>query len=1551
MATDSSRNPVEKLFEQFLAEKRLGTQPSIDEFAQLHPELAEEIRDLFPIMEMMETAGEEVGKTDDLPVDPNFQDRCLGDYRILHELGRGGMGVVYEAEHLSLGRRVALKILPRLMHNEKYEQRFLREARSAARLHHSNIVPVFDFGHDGDTYFYVMQYIDGVSLDQVLESIKILQNADELPVAAIPEKTLGPTALTERAGSTDRTTEEQPFSQRLRVDAIASDDSGSSKSVYWKHIAKLGIEISEALHYAHSEGILHRDIKPSNLILDERGNVWITDFGLAKADDELNPTESGDIVGTLRYMAPEVLEGRYDVRSDLCSLGLTLYELVALRPAFLENNRHGLIQQIANDSAPPLRSLRRGVPVDLETIIHKAIDRAPESRYASAKDVAEDLRRFLNDEPILARRLSVSKRIGRWAKKNKLVASLLALVATILIAVSIVSTIVAFQFNRLASSSALASSQANLERDKAISNLFQSRVSEAASRRQSRQPGQRFQGLAAIEEAVDLLPQVKAVGNVEALEEFQRNSHFDLRNEAIGCLGLIDVVNQTSFPYPHKTIGAFEFSSDLKFYAAEAAYGKPVTIHQSSDQIQLAEIPAVKRDIRKIQFFQHNNRIWIHDYENRVRVFHWRQNELIGEFVAHAVCLDSPGERLACFDPSRGIVLYSGSRFENEQVLFDFDYCHLMRFSPDGSKLLVVSYGGRICIFDLKTNAIAFRTTQVSRCRVIGWHPTKPIFATGNDLELLVWQLGIDYPVLRLRHSGVVDEIKFSPDGSVIATSTWAYDTRFWNSTTGEELMVISGELNRFSEDGNQVALASGTTLGIWKFARAKDKHHVAGNTLRSPSKRPLNLALHPNGQIAVMCMPSGLRVCDTHSGARKDILMPPALEAVFDPGGQFLISSHRNGVFRWPLVYDRDANLGICRIGPPLPICREPGDKYLDPRIQIDSTGTFLATAHHGFTRIYGLESNRLLRSFKPLANTIMVSISQHGELIAQGNHHGNHIRVIDGKTGAVVKHMSTPTHARAYLNGDGSLLAAVFSDRAEVYATDSWELLYRIDDVRVAWPTSFSPDGKILVLSLRQPKSILLVDAFTGRRLAMVPLDSEIIPRTTPAHVTPGGRHLVVVSGFNGIVRWNLDGIRKRLRDLDLDWGVESELPASTQNEMNWEFQVDPGADEFDNIRRAVSDVRTENSTEAAMEMLDLAIKQEPNNPRLYLAKASLFEEQAIYDDAIRLINRSIALDDSDYRAYYRRARLHEVQGRMREAIADLSRTLELNPQEIDAMFSYIQLQGALPAHERDLNGSLRFAQQRMTLKDDYRSYRCLGAANFYNQNYPQAIDAYEAARERSSHDSASSMMLAMSYHAVGEKEKSLTAYSRMEYLVAETRYVTNFRYGLLAPLRIESQKFLGLDPLSLSWSENRLQIAATELAWFASPHRGQMLVRKMSEMIADLEGPSEWLEDHCLMWTPKSPEAKVDFRIPIENAGEYAFSIGLSTSPSSGRLVFHLNGKKIGNTVECYSPGLELAHVDFGRVYFKHGINVVECAVIDKDPRSQSYHGGFERFAITK
>src|SRR5207237_2299256 len=200
--------------------------------------------------------------------------------------------------------------------------------------------------------------------------------------------------------------------------------------LYCHQVARIGLQVAEALAYAHSRGIVHRDIKPSNLLLDSAGMVWVSDFGLAKTQEQAL-TETGDLVGTVRYMAPERFQGVCDARADVYALGLTLYELLLLRPAFDAPDRLRLLDQISHQEPARPRVVDPRIPRDLETILMKAIEKEPRRRYPSAEALAGDLRRFLADEPIQARRIGPLERLGRWGRRNPLVAGLSAAVVLV----------------------------------------------------------------------------------------------------------------------------------------------------------------------------------------------------------------------------------------------------------------------------------------------------------------------------------------------------------------------------------------------------------------------------------------------------------------------------------------------------------------------------------------------------------------------------------------------------------------------------------------------------------------------------------------------------------------------------------------------------------------------------------------------------------------------------------------------------------------------------------------------------------------------------------------------------------------------------------------------------------------------------------------------------------------------------------------------------------------------------------------------------------------
>ncbi len=519
----------DELAEEFAGRYRRGERPTLKEYVDRCPAMGDEIRELFPALVEVEQAEEVLdGSASRTAAPPTPALRQVGDYRVIREVGRGGMGVVYEAEQVSLGRRVALKILPGVVAKDrKALERFRREARAAARLHHTNIVPVFEVGQDGEVVFYAMQFIHGQGLEAVIEELtrqrqKSGHGSAAVAVAGAEKEVVFPlgTIQAERTGALSRSPASLPVRDRsealvasLRarqvsrmarslvtgtfaaefVDpdrtgssgGLAATDPGNSRPKdptgwsspassstsavlpggtqvsavessgrrmpFFRSVAQIGRQAAQGLAYAHARGIIHRDIKPSNLLLDSAVVVWIADFGLAKAEDD-GLTATGDILGTIRYMAPERFRGEGDGRR---ARRLRAWASIAstncwtLRPGFESSDRLQMIERIKAEEPVRPRLLDNRIPRDLETIVLKAIDKEPDRRYPTADAMAEDLRRYLDDEPVLARRTTPLERYARWARRNPGVAVLGAVLTAVLLLVTAGSILAARRFARL----------------------------------------------------------------------------------------------------------------------------------------------------------------------------------------------------------------------------------------------------------------------------------------------------------------------------------------------------------------------------------------------------------------------------------------------------------------------------------------------------------------------------------------------------------------------------------------------------------------------------------------------------------------------------------------------------------------------------------------------------------------------------------------------------------------------------------------------------------------------------------------------------------------------------------------------------------------------------------------------------------------------------------------------------------------------------------------------------------------------------------------------
>lgn len=390
----------------------------IARYVAQHPHLADRIRRLLEMRTALHVSHAE--SPSDLP-------QRLGEFRIVRVLSAGGMGVICEAIEERLQRRVAIKMIRRGRVLPEARDRFLREQAVLAQMHQTNIVAVFAAGEQDSVQYFVMPLIRGASLSQVvaMASRRASNSATSTPGLAKLAQSLaeGETLPALKAGGLEATTVAAAGGvgrQRLAVDTTARRPVRLSET-YFRSVAEAMATAARAIHYAHTRNILHRDVKPSNLMIEPSGQCWVIDFGLAgylneqgdsvpersNAPVSLLGTSSG-VLGTPQYMAPEQFQARADARTDVWGLGVTLYELLALRPPFADPG-HGrevesIRDRIVRLKPPPLRRFTRNAPADLAAICQKAMEKAPERRYQTAESFADDLQRWLKAEPPVARR-------------------------------------------------------------------------------------------------------------------------------------------------------------------------------------------------------------------------------------------------------------------------------------------------------------------------------------------------------------------------------------------------------------------------------------------------------------------------------------------------------------------------------------------------------------------------------------------------------------------------------------------------------------------------------------------------------------------------------------------------------------------------------------------------------------------------------------------------------------------------------------------------------------------------------------------------------------------------------------------------------------------------------------------------------------------------------------------------------------------------------------------------------------------------------------------
>jgi WD40 repeat protein len=1102
----------------------------LDALAHEHPEGVERARRLIPALAIMARLGAPSSQFAVEPTGPSavaagFEPgRSLGDFRTIREIGRGGMGVVYEAVQTSLNRRVALKILPMTSADDPRKlKRFQIEAQAAALLNHPHVVPVYLVGAENGAHFYAMQFIEGRTLAEVIAEFR-------------------------RAPDPERT-------GAYRASA--------------RFAAELGRQAAQALDYAHEQGIIHRDVKPSNLLIESSGWLWVADFGLARIAVEVDQTSTGMMMGTPRYMSPEQIAGArrvVDHRTDIYSLGATLYELITLRPAFDNIDHVQLMMKIARDEPRRPRAIDPTIPRDLETIILKAMAKDPSARYSTAGALADDLGRFLEHRPIRARRPGAVDRAAKWARRHRPAVAVTAMF--LLTAFMAIGGFVLWRDSVLRRHDGVLRRQNSELR----SALERAERTETTIRRQSYDSrmrlAQQAQASGQLILAQEILEELQPESGGRDLRGFEwhylwRACHRDnsvlsrheslTRAQAISPDGRILVTgHQNGFiafwnveqgrervrvPAHTRQVSGVSFSPDGRLVASWAAargHMAPgeVTLWDAATARPIANVPQIAGYVINLEFVDDGRGlvILVHDLNDdasKNRLMFWNLARGPEHLVPGAtpircskMAYSRGGRWLATAATSGAVTLRDATTGESIKTLPErFEWIAELAASPDGDTITVSETAG-ISIW---------HTASRSKRGFVECGETMPIAfaldgdrlvcsANGGQSLVLIGDVRTRPRRIPLElSSGGVFYAALSRDGKTVAASGSQRSATLWDTASGRRLAEFPGGRGRV---GNLIFTADGESLIVpiqdgpthaWHFGKQPEP----AAQLSGHAREVWALAYTPDCKTLVSAGDDHLiKLWNTRDGALRATLKGhEALVAsvAISPDGKVLATAgFENTVRLWGLPDGR-----------PHAVLNGHRDRVRS--VVFSPDGRHIASAGSDTTvRVWDFATNKPLLVFRGHADSVRaLAYEPGGAILVSASNDGTirGIKVSEGGREAFSLGCPKPSSTLAF-SPDGSLLASADeSGNVTIWDAATWTRRGSVKESDTPiWGLSFSPDGRTLAAACGDAK-VRLVDPITGQVVLVL---GGHVQRVNAVAFSPDGQALASGSHEGAIRLW---------------------------------------------------------------------------------------------------------------------------------------------------------------------------------------------------------------------------------------------------------------------------------------------------------------------------------------------------------------------------------------------------------------------------------------------